>query len=220
MKVYIGPYKNWWNAYRISDLLQKVGVSQNRCNNIGDKLDGRRRIHDFFEWIDNKRNRKIKVRIDDFDTWSIDSTLAYIIVPLLKQLKKDKHGAPHVEDIDVPDHLKSTNSAPAYVFNEWETDVCFSSAEETDDYPFDRWAHQRHIDRWDWILDEMIWSFEQINKPFDGLQWENSETLDLTEISNKKMDDVDRHMHKYNAHQNRMKQGFLLFGKYYSMLWD
>jgi len=198
MKVYIGPYKDWWNVYQIADLLQKVGVSQDRCNKIGNKLDGRRRIHDFFEWIDDKRNRKIKVRIDDFDTWSIDSTLAYIIVPLLKQLKKDKHGAPHVEDIDVPDHLKSTNSSPV---NKWETD----------DY---------HFDRWDWILDEMIWSFEQINKPFDGLHWENSETLELTEISNKKMDDVERRMHKYNAHQNRMKQGFLLFGKYYSMLWD
>ena len=38
------------------------------------------------------------VKIDYWDTWSMDHTLSYIIVPMLKQLKATKHGAPYVDD--------------------------------------------------------------------------------------------------------------------------
>ena len=162
----MGPYKDWWGAYQLTDLLQKVGVSQNRCDEIGAWLDDSW-VSTFCEWIRSKRNRKIKVRIDYFDTWNMDSTLSYIIVPMLKQLKKVKHGAPVVDDNDIPDHLKSTNASPV-------------KEGETDDYYFERW---------DWVLDEMIWAFEQVNSP-------------------PRMDD------------NRMNRGFILFGKYYSSLWD
>ena len=37
MKVYIGPYKEWWGVYQLADLLKKVNVSQNRCEEIGIK---------------------------------------------------------------------------------------------------------------------------------------------------------------------------------------
>ena len=50
----------------------------------------------------------------------MDHTLAMIIVPMLKQLKETKHGAPFVDDEDVPEELKST-SAPAKE-NDWDTD--------------------------------------------------------------------------------------------------
>jgi hypothetical protein len=53
--------------------------------------------------------------------------------------QKKKHGAPFVDDEDVPDHLKST-AAPAKE-NEWDTDA-------------------NHFARWDWVLDEMIFAFE------------------------------------------------------------
>jgi hypothetical protein len=52
------------------------------------------------------------IKIDKWDTWSMDHTLSPIILPMLKQLKEVKHGAPNVEDEDVPEHLRST-SAPA-----------------------------------------------------------------------------------------------------------
>jgi len=38
--------------------------------------------------------RKVSVRIDKCDTWSMDNTLAYIIHPMLVQLKATQHGHP------------------------------------------------------------------------------------------------------------------------------
>ena len=52
-------------------------------------------------WLD-RRSQKINVRIDEFDTWSMDHTLAYIIEPMLKQLKLTTHGAPLIDLADVP----------------------------------------------------------------------------------------------------------------------
>jgi hypothetical protein len=52
------------------------------------------------------------VKIDRWDTWSMDSTLAQIVLPMLRQLQDTKHGAPFVDDDDVPEHLRST-AAPA-----------------------------------------------------------------------------------------------------------
>ena len=37
-----------------------------------------------------KGNRKIDVRIERFDTYSMDHSLAYIILPMLLQLKTEK----------------------------------------------------------------------------------------------------------------------------------
>ena len=85
--------------------------------------------------------RKISVKIEPFDTWSMDHSLAYIIHPMLLQLKKTKHSSPSVDDEDVPEELRST-SAP------------------TKEYEYDIDAF--HHGRWEWVLDEMIWAFEKI----------------------------------------------------------
>ena len=37
-------------------------------------------------WFD-RRTQKVKVRIDKWDTWSMDDTLAHIVLPMLAQLK-------------------------------------------------------------------------------------------------------------------------------------
>tara|TARA_Y100000310_G_scaffold297642_1_gene330828 strand:- start:77 stop:634 length:558 start_codon:yes stop_codon:yes gene_type:complete len=174
MLVKIGPYKDWVGPYQLSNLFKYFGISENGCDKAGDWLADTW-INSFCNWIGKKRKRNIQVRIDDYDTWSMDSTLAYIILPMLKQLKEIKHGAPDVNDKDVPKKLRST-SAPAKE-NEWDTD--------------DNW-----FDRWDWILDEMIWAFSQINKE---------------PVTDKK---------ELEAHQKRINRGFELFGKYYNGLWD
>lgn len=111
----------------------------------------------------------------------MDHTLSYIIVPMLKQLKETKHGAPFVDDEDVPEYLRSTAAKPKE--NEWDVD-------------------EFHFDRWDWVMDEMIWSFEHMYN-----DWE-------TEYYNKE---------DYNGMrvvEDRMSNGFRLFGKYYRGLWD
>ena len=106
------------------------------------------RLTKFCNWLEKKRNRKVKIHIDNYDTWNMNSTLAMIILPMLKQLKDTKHGAPNTDDKDAPVELRST-SAP----------------KKEHDYDTD----DNHFKRWDYILDEMIWTFEQLHPDND---WE------------------------------------------------
>jgi hypothetical protein len=62
----------------------------------------------------------------------------------------------------------------------------------------------KHFERWDWILDEMIWAFEQKCRD----DW-------MEDYYYNKWDTDGA-----NAHQSRMTNGFKLFGKYYENLWD
>lgn len=140
MKVYIGPYKRWFGPYQIADLLKYVGVSDDRCFDIGGMFpDWFNRI---CQWFYDLRPRKIKVRIDEYDTWSMDHTLALIIHPMLLQLKATKHGSPYVNDEDVPEELRST-SAP----------------ELTEDQKANCTPDEFFHKRWEYVLDEMIFAF-------------------------------------------------------------
>ena len=149
-----------------------------------------------------------EITIHPHDTWSMDYTLAKIILPRLQQLKATKYGAPQVDDEDVPDEIKSTSAPPKE--NEWDAD--------------DHW-----YERWDWVLDEMIWAFEQKTRlsweeayavePGE-IDWEGMEldSNDLVTLRWKKEPIIDWEGRK--AHQERMNNGFRLFGKYYEGLWD
>jgi len=143
------------------------------------------------------------VKIDRWDTWSMDHTLAHIILPMLKQLDKEKHGAPYTNDEDVPEYLRSHMAQPKE--NEWDTDSL-------------------HFMRWDWILAEMIWAFEQEIKDDD-----EAEFFDHSECGDEKFpwDKDGQYVSKVKvdregleAHQKRKANGFRLFGKYYQNLWD
>jgi len=147
----------------------------------------------------NKRVQKVSVKIDSWDTWSMDHTLAHIVVPMLKQLRDTKHGAPVVDNRDVPEELRQ----PENWIEQYE------KAGETDEFWFARW---------DYVLDEMIWAFEQ--KTLDD--WEEQYYGEWIEDESKTLggyhinaDDEGR-----KAHQERMSNGFRLFGKYYENLWD
>lgn len=41
-----------------------------------------------------RKNRSVKVHIDEYDVWNMDYTLALIILPMLKKLKEIGHGYP------------------------------------------------------------------------------------------------------------------------------
>ena len=156
---------------------------------------------------DYSKERKIDVRIDDYDVWGLDHTLAYIIHPALLKLKEVKHGAPGVEDEDVPEELRSTNAPPKT--NDWDTDENFFA-------------------RWDWVLDEMIWAFGQVNEDWEDqfhsgehdIIWEPVEGKDLVEMKHGPKDTHVFDSEGYNKHFDRMKNGIALFGKYYFALWD
>ena len=156
-------------------------------------------FYNFFNWIwFDRRAQQIKVRIDKSDTWSMDHTLSHIVLPMLQQLQETKHGAPFVDDKDVPMILRSKSAPPKE--NEWDTD-------------------DNHFKRWDWVLDEMIWAFEQ--KCRDN--WEDDYYGDY--IENQKNGPMAGSFEWIDhegraAHQERMTNGFSLFGKYYEGLWD
>lgn len=78
------------------------------------------------------------VKLNPSDTWSMDSTLGHIVLPMLIQLKKTKHGYPIVDPSDTP-HLPP---AIKDIVNPWD---------------------DPHAEaRWNFVLDEMIWAFDYI----------------------------------------------------------
>jgi hypothetical protein len=160
MKVYIGPYKHWIGPYQLVGFLKYFGCSEATIDKIADKLD-HGRFAKFCEWIHNKRKggqeQVIKVRIDPYDTWSMDHTLGHIILPMLKQLKENAAGAGMVADEDVPDELKLTSAPPK---QHWCVD-------------------DNHFKRWNYVLDEMIWAFEYT---LDEFAYDPNQTLEEYKI--------------------------------------
>jgi len=202
MRIKIGPYKSWFGPYQLAELLcfwakdveDEYGMKRKPdwVHNFGEWLAhgsvepepevgdiqkwGDRPhtwLYKFLSWIDSKKKRTIKVHIDRWDTWSMDDTLAHIILPMLKQLKETKHGAPYVDLKDVPKELHGKKLTKKQKDNG-----------EVDD---------KHFERWDWVLDEMIFAFD--SKVNDG--WEERK-----------------------VYEERISNGFKLFGKYYNNLWD
>ena len=143
-----------------------------------------------------------QITIHPWDTWSMDYTLAPIILPMLKQLKETKHGAPLVEFKDVPKELLPPD---AEAFSK-----LYAQNGETD---------ENFFKRWDWVLDEMIWTFEQkcIDKGWES-DYYGKWVEDDTKMFGGYHENVD--YEGLNAHQDRMSNGFRLFGKYYESLWD
>lgn len=207
MRVNIGPYKNWWGPYQIADLLRYIGFSKKRCKRIGEWLNNTRFL-EVCEHIHAHRKRKVKIHIDDYDVWGMDNTLALIVVPLLKRLKENQQGAPIVDDEDVPDRLKSTNAPPLT-----EEQINYGSPDNN------------HFHRWDWVIDEIIWCFNQILDEESELQF--SKDKDPSKPSNEpglsfreSMNRIDFDHEAYKAHHDRIQNGMCLFGKYLRGMWD
>ena len=151
------------------------------------------------------RKQKIKICIDPWDTWSMDHTLAHIVVPMLKQLKATQHGAPHVDMEDVPEELRSEK-----LVGEYDVD-------------------ENHFKRWEWVMDEMIFAFESKNSDWEAQFWKVQPELDFSLHADDDKKDVTELRWKtkgecdWNArtkYQERITNGFRLFGKYYEGLWD
>lgn len=243
MKVYMGKYPTWVGPYQIAEMLCFWAKPEVDEYGIKHKPDW---VHNFGRWLSEDRygndswittvcqwyhkrfqrngNRKVKVRIDNYDIWSAYDTIAYIVAPMLRKLRENKHGAPHVYDDDVPEHLRST-----------------AARELTEEEKHYHAPDEFHFKRWDWVLDEMIWAFEQVEKG----DWEDqfhkgkidfvsvpvdkdgnelpADQRDSAELFRMDRGPNDTHVFDkegYTAHYNRMQNGFKLFGKYYMALWD
>jgi hypothetical protein len=175
-------------------------------------------ISQALQWVLDLVHPQIKyVKIDRWDTWSMDHTLADIILPMLRQLQETKHGSPNTDDADVPEYLRSHMAEPKE--NEWDTDSL-------------------HHQRWDWILAEMIFAFEKKCQDDWTMEFHTGEIdwewVPIDEDHNEvpkgehkyyTMKKGPKDTHVYDAEgakkiQERITNGFRLFGRYYENLWD
>ena len=232
MKVYIGGYpdNHWVCEIHYNYMNKKYGYdwdkNSTRFETFLEKLE------DAIQWIYDHsinhlvkyRKRKIQVRIDRADTWSMDHTLAHIILPMLKQLKATKHGSPYVDQEDLPEHLRLTEREDK-VFNEGYWNKELNATEEELEA-----ASNKFHSQWSWVLDQMIWSFEQeVDEDGDYKHYYDPyEPGELVENDNEYSYISKEHklkMGKFNSEKHkvfneRKQRGFTLFGKYYQSLWD
>jgi hypothetical protein len=134
-----------------------------------------------------KRKRKVKIKLHDYDTWNTDFTLSLIILPLIKQFRANKYGTPFVPDGDVPAELgiRSTDLPKKENEHEWD-DNCHK--------------------RWDWVLGEVEWTFEQLVDPDsdDKFFKKTGEEIFDFELDNEGLK---------KEYDERIQRGLILFGK-------
>jgi hypothetical protein len=210
MKVYINKYRNHWlSPYVILEKVffwREIDYDEPIIEKWADRLEPFSvKLQELLDFI---HPRVEYVKIDHWDTWSMDHTLSSIVVPMLKQLKEVKQGAPFVDDEDVPEELKSTSAPPKQ--NEYDTD-------------------ENHFKRWDYVMDEMIFAHQSKvdddwqERFFTGVAdyvHEKDQSGKLYEIK-----EGPNHTQKVDwdgmkAYEARIRNGFRLFGKYYQGLWD
>jgi hypothetical protein len=139
-------------------------------------------------------------------------------------LKATKHGAPFTHDEDVPEAIRSTSAGHV-------------GDDHTDKF---------HFKRWDYVLNEMIWAFDQYNKNWESKFHKGKKDI-LWQAQDKDFKPIGKpvkHQDKpvegaewyelvkgpkdtsffdkegYDKHQARIQNGLRLFGRYYSNLWD
>jgi hypothetical protein len=245
MRVRIGKYKNWFGPYQLAEALcfwarkekdeygfprtpdwvHKFGewLAYGSVEPEPDPFEDRVLFREdrpdtllsrFLSWIDSKRKRTEKIHIDRWDTWSMDHTLALIILPMLKQLRDTKHGAPYVDPKDVPKELQPKKQTKKQK-ESYETD-------------------STHFERWDWILNEMIFAFEHlVNDDWEDqfrsgeydlrskpVEWDENGRATLYEMVDGPGHTAETDYDGINAVYQRIDRGLLFFGKYFRNLWD
>lgn len=163
--------------------------------------------------------RKVKIKIDYYDTYNMYTTLAKIIYPMLIQLRDTKHG--------VPADFAEVGGA------EYDSQSSFEFYKDTNSEAFDEKCNQ-----WDEALNKMIWSFQQLaddewnDKYHHGeIEFDFVDTEPMLNPATGKMEvmhqmvDKNPNDHWYDVrgvveHQNRIQEGLDLFAKYYMNLWD
>ena len=151
-------------------------------------------------------NRDIKyIKIDRWDAWSIEHTLSPIILPILKELKRVKHGAPFIDDEDVPPKLRANRG---------------KGGAAPDIHKIDDGTDKNFFKRFDYILDEMIWTFEQLSMDdHEGKFYDHTKARKEKDF-NKSVRKVKVDRVGLRKHNERIDNGLRLFGKYYRALWD
>lgn len=192
MKVYLSNYRNHWlSPYTILEKVffwREIDYDEPKIDRLANILEPF--CQALFKFLEIVHPRINYVKIDKWDTWSMDHTLSYIILPMLKQLKETNHGYHLVDLEDVPVELRSITH------EEYDNQLYF-------DWYQDKQFEDLGSARWDWVMNEMIWTFEQLVNDTDEQFFINGYDGE-----------------GLKRHETRMANGFRLFGKYYRGLWD
>lgn len=209
------PGKPEW-VHRFGEWLAHGSVAPKK--RVGDEIfftDDRSEtwLYTLLLWIDSKKQRKIDVKIDPWDTWSMDTTLGYIVRPMLKQLRETQHGAPQVDIEDVPKYLRP-------------------SKKQLEAYNHDGTTDDHFFERWHWVMNEMIFAFESLEGG-ENQDWEDQFTTGdydfrfrvVDEDGTSEMIRGENHTAQTDwqgrrEYADRVQNGFRLFGKYFQNLWD
>jgi len=231
MKVKIGPYVNYIGPYKIADKLffwhEKYPEDElekrwdYKFHNDFAEWLAETWVDDLCQWINETRQRKVKIHIDHYDIWSMYSTLALIILPMLKKLSQEKHGSPMVELSDVPLEMRFIET------EDYDSQLTFDFYQDSE---LCNQNVQCNIhSRWEWIINEMIWAFEQLQPDSN---WEDQYWIIKPELDLSKSDSsngVSPVVWKVKGecdwdgrtkHQERITNGLRLFGTYFQALWD
>jgi hypothetical protein len=223
MRVYISNYRDHWiSPYTILEKVffwREIDYDEPLIEKLSDLLTPiSKAIQKFLDFV---RPRVVDVKIDYWDTWSMDSTLAPIILPMLKQLQRTKHGSPHCDPADIPEELRVTGHV------DWSQQMEFEF-DDNEKYREESWniVHRQ----WEWVLNEMIFAFEHLVDE----SWQekfssgNIDTVFVPCPDNPKLSTMEHGPnHTYECDyegirkvEERMSNGFRLFGKYFRHLWD
>jgi hypothetical protein len=234
MKIYISKYRNHWiSPYTILEKVCFWEKDRDAFYNLEEHPNDK-----YQKWVDRLNpicvglqkfldfvHPRIEyIKIDKYDTWNMDTTLAPIILPMLKQLKASRHGSGTVDLEDVPEELRCTT------YEEWDEQKCFDFYNEHEIKEGECDIHAR----WNWVLDEMIWAFEQICDDDNSKQfhtgvfdrksvpcaWDENGKPTMFTFEKGPNDTSHFDVEGYQKHHDRINNGTRLFGKYYRCLWD
>jgi hypothetical protein len=212
MKVVIGKYVSWWTTSRFDSWATKkiYGCWDWELTDEQQSTRG----YKAYEWVlavwqvtilmaINKtwgsRPRVEYIKIDNHDLWNGDDTLARIILPFLIRMRADKTGTPNVYIEDVPDHLLiNAHKSTVDSMGGTDTGVLTGVYDEA---------------TWDYILDQCIWSFEQIVDPTEKIEMKVYEDYVAGNITKEEW------LRLSNEYSERVQRGLMLFGKYLRSMW-
>ena len=225
MKIKIKPYPIFRTTLKIEEFLaEKLNIPEKYSEKLCVPIQF---VFNIINSIDEYLKRKNTIKIHNYDTWSMNCTLSLIVLPMLLQLKKTKHGAPIVDDEDLPESLQ---------YNSEELEKIKKQKDV-----------QKYWDRWDYVIDRMIYSFDYLANDKETEKMEEfitidndalfekfgeraNKTLDIFDIQDKNgIDFIDQlngpkyystDYEKLKEHEDYVDEGFKLFGKYYRNLWD
>ena len=136
------------------------------------------------------------VKIDSYDTWNCDWTLAQIAAPLFKAFGQDLDSTGKIDKEDVPEELRDT-------FNE------------------DGFSEQAYK----WVIDEVTYAMTEIanDRANEPEVYRDDPTIPRAEndpIGLSQLVQIPGALAAYEAYNKRIQNGCVLLGKYLQTFWD